>query len=60
MIKNSLPNKLGNPESIKKQSQQFESFLTNVFTVGEDLLRWFCKLFYLQFCDSSDQWKNTV
>ena len=28
--------------------------------VGKDLLRVFYRLFYLQFCDSSDQWKNTV
>ena len=28
--------------------------------VGEDLLRRFYKMFYLQFCDSIDQWKNTV
>ena len=37
-----------------------ESSLTNVPTVGEDLLRAFCKLFYLWFFVSSDQWKNTV
>ena len=37
-----------------------ESSLTNVPTVGEDLLRAFCKLFYLWFFISSDQWKNTV
>ena len=29
MIKNNLPDKLGNPDSLKKQSQQFESFSTN-------------------------------
>ena len=28
--------------------------------VGEDLLRAFYRLFYLQFCDSSDQWKDTA
>ena len=55
MIKNSLPDKSGNSESIRKKSQQFESFSTNVSIVGEDLLRAFYKLFYLQFCDSSDQ-----
>ena len=27
--------------------------------VGKDLLRAFCSLFYLQFCDLSDHWKNT-
>ena len=55
MIKNALPDKLGNPESLKKYSQQFESFSTNVPIVGENLLRAFNKLFYLQFFDSSDQ-----
>ena len=30
MIKNSLPNKSGNPESLKKLSQQFKRFSTNV------------------------------
>ena len=34
--------------------------LTNAVTVGEDLLRAFCKLPNLQFFVSSDQWKNTV
>ena len=57
MIKNTLPDKSGNSESLEKQSQsqQFESFSTNVSMVGEDLLRSFCTWFYLQFCDSSDQ-----
>ena len=36
MIKNTLSDKSGNPESLKKQSQQFESFSTNVSVVGED------------------------
>ena len=40
MIKNTLPDKSGNPESLRK-SQQFESFSTNVPIVGEDLLRVF-------------------
>ena len=31
-----------------------------MFIVGEDLLRALYRLFYLQFCNSSDQWKNTV
>ena len=60
MIKNTLPDKSGNPETLEKESQQFESFSTNVPIVGEDLLRAFYRLFYLQFCDSSDQSKNTV
>ena len=60
MIKNTLPDKSGNPKSVKKSSKQFKSFSTDVPIVGEDLLRAFCWLFYLQFCDSNDQWKNTV
>ena len=60
MIKNTLPDKLGNPESLEKELQQFESFSTNVSMVDEDLLRTFYRLFYLQFCVSGDQWKNTV
>ena len=54
MIKNTLSDKSGNPETLEKESQQFESFSTNVPIVGEDLLRAFYRLFYLQFCDSSD------
>ena len=49
MIKNTLSDKSGNPESIEKQSQQFESFSTNVSIVGEDLLRAFYRLFYYNF-----------
>ena len=60
MTKNILPGKSGNAESLKKQSQQFESFSTNVHIVGMDWLRAFHRLFYLQFFDSSDQWKNIV
>ena len=52
--------KSGNSESLKKYSQQFKSFSTNVPIVGEDLLRAFYRLFYLRFCDSSHQWKKTV
>ena len=55
MIKNILPDETGNPESLEKESQQFESFSTNVPIIGEDLLRTFHRLFYLQFCDSGDQ-----
>ena len=40
--------------------QQFRGFLTNVAIAAEDLLREFYRLLYLQFCDSSDQGKNTV
>ena len=59
MIKNTLLDKPGNRESIEKESQQFESFST-ASIVGEDLLRAFYRLFYLQFSDSGDLWKNTV
>ena len=55
MIKNTLPGKSGNPKSLKKQSQQFDSFSTNGSIIGEDLLRAFYRLFNLQFCHSSDQ-----
>ena len=54
MIKNILPNKSGNPQSLGKQSQHLESFSTNEPIVGVDLLRAFHRLFYLQFCDTSD------
>ena len=55
MIKNTLSDKSGNPKSLEKESQQFESISTNVSIVGEDLLQGFCRLFYLQFCDLGDQ-----
>ena len=55
MIKNTLPDKSGNPERLKKISQQFKSISNNVPIVGEDLLRVFYRLFYLQFCDSSEK-----
>ena len=48
MIKHTLPDKLGNPESLKKQSQQFESSSANVPIVGEDLLRAFYYSFVIQ------------
>ena len=60
MIKNTLSDKSGNPETLEKESQQFESFSTNVPIVGEDLLRAFYMLFYFQFCDLGDQWKNSI
>ena len=50
MIKNTLPNKLGNSEILEKLSQKLESSSTNVHILGEDLLRAFYKLFYLLFC----------
>ena len=46
MIKNTFSDKSGNPENLKKSSQQFKSFSTNVLIVGEDLLRAFYRLFY--------------
>ena len=55
MIKNTSLDKSENPEILKKESQLFESFSTNVPIVGEDLLRAFYRLFYLEFCDPSDQ-----
>ena len=55
MIKNTFPDKSGNPESLEKLSQQFESFSANVSIVGEDLLRAFYRLFDLKYCDSRDQ-----
>ena len=60
MIKNTLPDKLGNPESLEKESKEFKNFSTNVSIVGEDLLRAFYRLFCLQYFDSGDQWKNNV
>ena len=41
VIKNTLPNKSGNPESLKNSSEQLESSSNNVHIVGEDLLRAF-------------------
>ena len=55
MIENTLPDELGNPQSLKKQSQQSKSFPPNVPTVGKNLLWGFYRLFYLQFFDSSQQ-----
>ena len=49
MIKNTLPDKSGTPESLKKLSQQFESFSTNVPIVCEDLLRAFYNFFIYSF-----------
>ena len=60
MTKNTLPDKLGNPESLEKELQQFESFSHNASIVGKDLLRTYYRLFYLQFYVSGDQWKNAA
>ena len=58
MIKNTLPDKSGNPESLEKESKKFKNFSTNVSIVVENLLRAFYRLFYLQYFDSGDQWKK--
>ena len=60
MIKNTSPDKSGNPKSLKKQLQQFVIFPTNVPIVGKDLLRAFFRLFHLQFYDSSKQYKLQI
>ena len=41
MIKNTFQYKLGNPEGLKRLSQQFESSSTNVYIFAEDMLRMF-------------------
>ena len=53
MIKNTLPDKSRNSETLKMWSQQFDGLSTNVPIAGEDLLRAFYRMFYLQFFDSS-------
>ena len=53
-----LPDKSWNPESLNKQLQQFESSSNNKPIVGEDLVRVFHRLFYLQFFDSTNQFKK--
>ena len=55
MITSTLPDKSENPGSLKKSSQQFEYFSTNVAIARYDLLRAFYGLCCLQFYDSSDQ-----
>ena len=55
MIKNTLPDKSGNPESLEKESKKFKNFSTNVSIVVENLLRAFYRLFYLQYFDSGNQ-----
>ena len=49
-----------NQEILKPSKNDCNSFSTNVSITGKNLLREFYSLFYLQFCDSSDQWKNPV
>ena len=44
----------------KPKNASHASSSTNVHLIGEDLLRALYKLFYLQFCVSSDQRKNAL
>ena len=56
VIKNTLPVKSANPESLKNNCNSCESFSTNVPVVDEDYwLRAIYRLFYVQFCGSSYQ-----
>ena len=48
-MKITLSDKAGNAESLKKQSQQFESFSSNVPIIGKDLLRTFYNFFISYF-----------
>ena len=48
-MKITLSDKAGHAESLKKQSQQFESFSSNVPIIGKDLLRTFYNFFYFLF-----------
>ena len=49
MIKNTLPDKSGNLESLKILSKQLETSSNNVHIVGKNMLRAFYKLFCLCF-----------
>ena len=60
MIKNTLPNKSGDRETLKKIITTVKNLSFNLHIVGEDLVRAFYKLLNLQFCDSNGQCKNTV
>ena len=46
-----------NQKILKAWKNNFNS-LTNVLSVGEDLLGTFCKIFRLQSCVSRNHWKN--
>ena len=54
MIKNTLPNKSANPESLKKQSKNFKSSPTSVLKVSEDLPTSVLQVALFTVCDSSD------
>ena len=60
MIKNTLPDKSVNPESLKINRNSSRTLQPICPLVDKDLLKAFYRLFYLQFCEISDQWKNTV
>ena len=60
LMRNILLNKSENPESLKKKKKQLKNSLTNMVIVGKDLLRTFCKLFYLEYLVSNNQRKNLV
>ena len=50
-----LPNKIRNLESFKKNHKQLKISLANVLAVRQNLLRAYCKLYYLQFCVLKDE-----
>ena len=60
MIRNTLPNKSGDRETLKKIITTVQNLSFNLHIVSEDLVRAFYKLLYLRFCDSNGQCKNTV
>ena len=47
-------------ETFTKESNQLESFPTNLYIFNKHLLGAFCKLFYLLLFVSSDQRKHTL
>ena len=51
MIKNILPSKSGNAENANKIIKTVKKLCKYVHMDGKDLLRGFCKLFYLRFSD---------
>ena len=55
VIKNTLLDTSGNPETLKKIIIEVGKLSTKVVMVGEDFLKAFCKLFCLRICVSSDQ-----
>ena len=59
-MRNILLKKSENPESLKKKKKQLKNSLTNMVIADKDLLRTFCKLFYLEYLVSNNQRKNLV